>query len=734
LLDYVLPTINGLVQVFQDHVLPILERFVNWAITNLPKVFEFFKVVFEGIGKVVMWVWNNVLKPVFGWIADLLGLDMSGIGESFAKGFNSTQELSFTQITDAAGMTKPAAEHLGYELGSGLGGAMGEAAGNAMAKADPWAKFIGKLVDDAAKYQAKIQLIGMGFSDGLINQILSGNDWQVVFNKITSGSRQTIREVERLYYATEAGINELRDVAKAAQEALEDATSALEDYNRATEAFLNSTTQMLSKANPFAALLDKRGEFERSVASTFTDFYTKISEGLKSGLFDDAVAEELSLLTAEYEEQLSKIAKRVDAINKELEGLYQIRAAAAAFQQGMAIIIASTQPLPRVEQEVGRFAQQVISSFDAVNSKIDDGLKIGLLSDNIATELRATASRTRATLLTIANQRDQLAKTYDELVEKLNASRDFRQATKDAIMGVANITTIGKSARSMIRNLSKTLERTTRFRDQLSTLQQMGLNREAYNQIVNSGLDAGTATARALLRGGPEAVKEINNLFSMLESEADSLASDAEKYMFDGGEGAIQGFIDGVIAKDEELRKTAEMEATAFNETFQRTIDAAEANLNNTIAELEAEKDRLVETATNLATAFATKFTEIINAAFAVAQAQLAALQASAAAAVAASNAAVAQAESRAAAATSSSATAARGTTAAGSSGAGAGPVPAVIPAVGSQRAEDLRFANLAPQVNVTVNAGLGTNGAAVGQSVARVLTQYTRTSGPVAV
>lgn len=731
ILSKVMPVMDGLVQVMSDFLIPALTAFVDFVVKHLPAVLHVFETVFDAIGVAVMWVWNNVLKPVFGAIFNFLGIDMSAIGASFQKGFNKVKIKPFEHMALEANITKKAADELGKGVGTTLGTSLGNATSAAIAKADPFAEFIAGLEDSVMKVAARIRLQSMGFTDGLIGAILGSSDWQTVFNQVVGGSKKALEEIRKLYTQTEAGIAELEDAVRKAEDALEDLNRQLADYVSNAEQFNKKLQQLFASANPFKDLLDKRGEFERNVADTFTGFYQEISEGLKSGLIDDAVSEELSLLTAQYEQQLSTVAKRVDQINNELSSLFVIRQAAREYQQGMRAILEATLPLARVEVQLGRFEAQVVSSFDAINTKIEDGLNIGLFSENVAAQLRAAANQTRSTVMAIAKQRDALAITYDQLVDRLHASRDFREATKNAILGVANITTIGKSARTMIRNLSKTLERTDRFRGQLADLQTMGLNKTAFNQIVNSGLDAGTATARALLRGGPTAVNEINNLFTNLEMSANSLANDAERFMFDGGEQTIQGFIDGVVAQDELLRKTALEEATAFNTVFKNTIDAAEVNLDATIAALEGEKDNLVSTATMLASAFANEFQTIVNAAFASAQAQIAAAQAQAAQAVSAAQAAVAASQAQASAAAASSQAVSAGISSTKTSGTSSSVGRSVVTPRAVTSTPRLVIPELAPnQVNVTINAGLGTNGAKVGQDVTRVLTQYTRTSG----
>jgi len=731
----VLPIISGLAQVFADYVLPVISNFVDWLITNLPKAFKVFKSVFDGIGKAVKWVWENILEPVFGWLAKALGIDMSGIGESFAKGFNNTNIDSLETITKKADITPPAAIVLGEAVGEAFGTSMGNAAGSAAAKADPFKEFIAGLEDSVAKVIAKIKLQTMGLSEGLITQILGASDWEVVYKKIIGGSEKAIQSIKKLYSATAEGIAELQQTADDAQDALDELNDKMAAYVADSKAFAASLKDLFKNANPFAALLDTRGEFEKQTEDSFTGFYEKISSGLKDGLIDDGAAQELSLLTARYEQQLSVIAKRVDEINVQLEGLYVIREAAKAYQEGMADILAATQPLVRVAADVGRFEAQVISSFDAINNKIEDGLSIGLFGKTVAAQLKATANQTRSTLTVLAKQRDALAKTYNEMVSKLDASRAFRQSTKDAIMGIANITKIGKSARSMIRSLGKTVERTNKFKDQLGTLQQLGLNKEAYSQIVNSGLDAGSATAKAILRGGPEAVTQLNSLFTQLEVSADTLATDAEKFMFDGGEQSIQGFIDGIVAQDEAVRLTAEETATAFNTTFQNTVDAAQANLDATISLLEGEKDSLVSTATMLATAFATEFKKVMDEAFKFAQIGIVAAQASAADAVVAATEAVSNAQTAAAKVVK---TVSDGTPiviedASNSSETTKSSFKGTIDKVSGviSRAGQGIGGNAAP-IYVTVNAGMGADGTNIGRTVVEEILRYERSSGQV--
>jgi len=370
--------------------------------------------------------------------------------------------------------------------------------------------------------------------------------------------------------------------------------------------------ELLKAIIPVKALEKELGQFEKSVVDNFTN----INKAIKQSRVDKIITKKEAAALKEYSNQiqaeLRKIGAERDALEEKLAKLNAIKASSVDFVKGMDEMLKSTQPLAMVEQEIGRFESAVIGSFDAINSKIADGLSIGLLTEEIATQLRSSAASTKKALSDIAKQRDELAKSYNMMVDKLNASRDFRRSTKEAVKGFADITTMGRSARSMIIGLTKLVRQTDTFASDLSTLQVMGLNKQAYNSILASGKDVGGATAKGLIKGGKLSIEEINNLYAKLETAGEKISKDAEVYMFDGGETAIMSYIGGIVAQDEALRKQAETSATAFNTMFQTTVNAAQVSIQSQIDALLAQQTELENAATTLAEAFNAKFAAML--------------------------------------------------------------------------------------------------------------------------
>lgn len=354
------------------------------------------------------------------------------------------------------------------------------------------------------------------------------------------------------------------------------------------------------------------GAFEQAVVDSFKSINKAISKTRMDKIITKQEAQALRAFSKEIRTELRAIAAERDAVAAKLANLQGIKDSTLEFVKNMSDLLKGTQPLARVEIEIGRFEGAVITAFDNINSKIEDGLSIGLFTETVASQLRASAATTKKALSDIGRQRDQLAKSYMEMVDRISAAREFKRSTKEAITGFANITAMGRSARSMIIGLGKLVRQTDTFAKDLSTLQSMGLTKRAFNSILEAGATVGGATAKGLIKGGKASVDEINKLYGRLEAVGDKISSDAEVFMFDGGETAIVSYIQGIVAQDEKLRKQAESSATAFNTMFQTTVNAAQVSIQSQIDALLAQQTQLEAAATTLAEAFNAKFAAML--------------------------------------------------------------------------------------------------------------------------
>jgi len=85
-----------------------------------------------------------------------------------------------------------------------------------------------------------------------------------------------------------------------------------------------------------------------------------------------------------------------------------------------------------------------------------------------------------------------------------------------------------------------------------------GLSESALQQVLNAGLDAGTAIADQLIAGGSDAIKQTNDLLQSLQDLADSVGIEAaDRFYLAGvtqGEALVAG-IESVIANYEGILK-----------------------------------------------------------------------------------------------------------------------------------------------------------------------------------
>lgn len=617
------PILMGLVEVFNTYVLPAIQQLVGWIQRHLPAIQETFENVFQAVGDAVLWAWNNVLKPIFGGLADFLGIDMSvfeNLGKTFMKGFNKGITKGTTYDGNLpwymTGKPNPNLVSSVTTTGQTIGSAINKGVAKGLKKEtekvrNAWQELFQGFSEDVAQQEARITLASMGLSKALIDTILGDADWNKIFDRIVKGGQRTATNLQNAFNKTTAGI--------------EESTKKLTEFIEKADEFKKSLKTMFDNFKILPTTEEQLGRFEQQIVDLATTANEKLGEALSLGIISKAQMDGLTKLVNENELAMRKIAKQRDELETKLADTTAIKEYGKAFRESTADMLLALKPLKFAQDQIGEFEAAAIASFDAVQLSIKDAVKAGYMTADLGKSMSALASTTQRQLQTIAKQRDKLAIEYQGFVDQLNSAKEFRKATRDAALGFANITSLGTSARTIIKNFGVMVNRTEKFREQLSTLNQMGLNRELYRQILESGLDAGSATAKALLRGGPKAVAEVNNLFARLDMTASQLADDTTKVMFDGGESAIQGYIDGILAQTEALRLEADAIANTFTMAFQTSIDTSDVNIDRMIASIKAQQTELETTARNMANGFNTAFTGAVNTAVAATQATVAA-------------------------------------------------------------------------------------------------------------
>jgi TP901 family phage tail tape measure protein len=193
----------------------------------------------------------------------------------------------------------------------------------------------------------------------------------------------------------------------------------------------------------------------------------------------------------------------------------------------------------------------------------------------LETYLRDSANTMRA----VGFARDQLAKMIEAEQQKLQQQIEARQSMFDAvfdrIIGSADISKFRGGAESIIKQLRRSVEQAINFERQLDDLRALGLTDRALAQIEAAGVESGSATARALLRGGAGAIAEVNELYGQLADVAEAQAAAQSSELFDSGIAMAEGLIEGLLSQADQMRVAAEILAAVFEQTFTDAVGSA---------------------------------------------------------------------------------------------------------------------------------------------------------------
>jgi len=181
-------------------------------------------------------------------------------------------------------------------------------------------------------------------------------------------------------------------------------------------------------------------------------------------------------------------------------------------------------------------------------------------------------------LIALAKSRDQIAKRLevarDKLADAVKMRTDFAASVRSSALQFASLTAIktAGSPRVLVDELQQRLTAITRFRAQLAKLAKLGVSQDVYKQIAEAGVEAGGATADALLAGGPKTIKQVNALQSKISGASKGLGSDATKRLYQAGVDAAQGLVNGLSQQSKGLAQAADRLARQLTDAVKRRL------------------------------------------------------------------------------------------------------------------------------------------------------------------
>jgi len=152
----------------------------------------------------------------------------------------------------------------------------------------------------------------------------------------------------------------------------------------------------------------------------------------------------------------------------------------------------------------------------------------------------------------------------DQAKTKLNEAKQqydtFKNSIKSAITGVISFTTIEEGS-TFLDTLTEQSKKAQDFGGKIQQLLAMGLNQSAITQVADAGYEVGLTIADEIIAGGSTVVQQVNTLVASVESVGETVSTSLAEQFHSAGVNAAQSLVDALI---NELNASAAIIAEAI--------------------------------------------------------------------------------------------------------------------------------------------------------------------------
>lgn len=313
---------------------------------------------------------------------------------------------------------------------------------NTKAPANPIADFNKNISGDIAKVKARLKLESMGASSALIEAVLgSGDQWATVYNNIIKGGQTAVVALQTRFNQTQAGLDEIAEKSKEAedarQEALQAATDALREFTTQQEAAKNALEQTLGAVRELGKVSPELGQFEQAVVDAFGSVAEQLKSAFENGSILQGAYAELSAYAQSEQQVLAAIGKNRDAL--------------AEKKSLVASILTDVKEAIVGNANIANFVEQQAKTVTEATTKIVGGLSVTttrtleVLStqNNIVSGFQTLLTKTR-TFVTNLKQLRALGLSTDLFKQIVDAGVESGNATAEALIagGAGTITEV----------------------------------------------------------------------------------------------------------------------------------------------------------------------------------------------------------------------------------------------------------------------------------------------------
>ncbi len=258
---------------------------------------------------------------------------------------------------------------------------------------------------------------------------------------------------------------------------------------------------------------------------------------------------------------LRKVTDLVNTITDKVKGLFKIGSPSkvmAAIGKDVAAGIAVG-----LGQASGEIADAATNLAKDTRDAINEELEKDKISKKAADRLKSFMADQINALNDFAEKRDRVSERLkiarDKLEEAIKVRDDYAKSAAQAAASFGAVTAITAAedeklnAGTLVAGMQQRLAAIVAYKNQLAALTAQGLNNQSFDQLVQAGVESGSAYASAILEGGPDAIANINSIQAQIASASATLGTDASIKMYQAGVDAAQALVDGLKTKQGEL-------------------------------------------------------------------------------------------------------------------------------------------------------------------------------------
>lgn len=330
-------------------------------------------------------------------------------------------------------------------------------------------------------------------------------------------------------------------------------------------------------------------------------------------------------------------------------------------------------------QDAKDFKDVVLPAVDAVGKGADKTTKAIDKTTKAVVGLSDAAKVAQANMTKLS---DELTRNNDILAKAKDAYASFKSGITSVITGIIDFGSAATAETgTFLENLVAQAAKAQDFGTKVKQLLAMGLSETAISQVLAAGADAGTKIADEIIAGGATVVDQVNTLVSATQSVADAVGEASATQFYQAGITAGQALVDGVKAA---------IAAAGFTITAGGEIQNTGA-IKQVADKLREARGKKSQSGTKLSKQERQSIIDLANSLGVEVPAMAA-------------------------------------------GGIVTRPTLALIGEAGPEAVVPLsgRGAGMGTTINLTVNAGMGADGASIGREIVDIIKRYERVSGPV--